>query len=91
MKPYMRVKQNLYKNANCNSQTSLIQTMMSVVVGNSSLLSSDDNLEKGIELCTPVAFVISTETEYHDIFRDILIEMFNSIRDPENVSNSIGS
>lgn len=30
----------------------------------------------------PVALVICTEIENHDIFRDILIEMFDSIREP---------
>lgn len=35
----------------------------------------------------PVAIVICTEIENHDIFRDILIEMFDSIRDPEAITS----
>lgn len=34
------------------------------------------------ELFAPMALVISTEIEHHDIFRDILIELFESIRKP---------
>ena len=30
----------------------------------------------------PIAFVISTEIENHDIFRDMLLELFNSIHNP---------
>lgn len=30
----------------------------------------------------PIAFVISTEIENHDIFREVLIELFDSIRKP---------
>lgn len=34
------------------------------------------------KLYVPIAFVISTDIENHDIFRDILIELFESIRIP---------
>ena len=37
----------------------------------------------------PIAFVISTEIENHDIFRDMLLELFNSIHNPENVTNKV--
>lgn len=30
----------------------------------------------------PIAFVIQTETEYHDIFREMLVQLFESIRLP---------
>lgn len=35
----------------------------------------------------PVAFVLSTELENHDIFRDILLELFESIRTPKRYTN----
>jgi len=31
----------------------------------------------------PVAFCIETETEYHDVFREILLSLFEMIRVPE--------
>lgn len=31
----------------------------------------------------PVAFCIETETEFHDVFRDILLSLFEMIRVPE--------
>lgn len=34
----------------------------------------------------PVSFVIQTEIENHDIFRDILQALFESIRSPQEVS-----
>ena len=33
----------------------------------------------------PVAFCLQTETEYHDMFREILISLFESIRVPKQV------
>jgi hypothetical protein len=33
----------------------------------------------------PIALVISSEIENHDIFRETLIALFESIRDPEQV------
>jgi hypothetical protein len=33
----------------------------------------------------PVALCISTETEFHDIFRQILLSLFDMIRVPENI------
>jgi hypothetical protein len=32
--------------------------------------------------------VLSTESENHDIFREMLLEMFESIRNPESVTNN---
>lgn len=38
----------------------------------------------------PVALCLETETEYHDVFRKILLALFDEIRVPENVvSNKI--
>ncbi len=38
----------------------------------------------------PVAMCLETETEYHDIFRKILLALFESIRVPETlISNRI--
>lgn len=34
----------------------------------------------------PVALVITTEIENHDIFRDILLQIFNSITEPAQVT-----
>jgi hypothetical protein len=33
--------------------------------------------------------VISTQVENHDIFRDILLELYESIRAPENTTNKV--
>ena len=33
----------------------------------------------------PVALVLETETEYHDVFRQILLSLFDLIRVPENL------
>jgi len=33
--------------------------------------------------------VISTQVENHDIFRDILLELYESIRTPENTTNKV--
>lgn len=30
----------------------------------------------------PIAFVIQTDVEYHDIFREIMLQLFESIRKP---------
>lgn len=30
----------------------------------------------------PVAFVIATEVEYHDIFRELMLDLFENIRIP---------
>ena len=30
----------------------------------------------------PVAFVIATEVEYHDIFRELMLDLFENIRSP---------
>ena len=36
----------------------------------------------------PVAFCLQTETEYHDMFREILISLFESVRHPDQVHTS---
>jgi hypothetical protein len=36
----------------------------------------------------PVALCLSTETEFHDIFRQILLALFDMIRIPENLINN---
>ena len=36
----------------------------------------------------PIAFVIKTEIEHHDIFRTVLVELFNSIREHEKVTGN---
>ena len=36
----------------------------------------------------PVALCLETETEYHDVFRKILLALFDEIRVPENVVNN---
>lgn len=43
---------------------------------------STDNKLRGQKAYVPVSLVICSEIESHDIFRDILIEMFDSIRAP---------
>ena len=35
----------------------------------------------------PVALVLQTEIENHDIFRQMLCELFESIRNPEQIAN----
>jgi hypothetical protein len=37
----------------------------------------------------PVALVLSTEIENHDIFRDMLLELFELIRTPEAVTQKV--
>ena len=36
----------------------------------------------------PVALCLETETEYHDVFRKILLTLFDEIRVPDNVLNN---
>jgi hypothetical protein len=40
-------------------------------------------------LYVPVALVIQTELENHDIFRDILLELFESVRTPKQYTSSV--
>ena len=35
---------------------------------------------------TPIAFIIQTEVEHHDIFKEILLSLFESIRCPELIT-----
>ena len=36
----------------------------------------------------PIAFVIKTEIEHHDIFKTVLVELFSSIREHEKVTDN---
>jgi hypothetical protein len=47
----------------------------------SSKASNEENL-----VYAPVAMVIQTEVEHHDIFREILIQLFEHIRSPLSIS-----
>ena len=44
-----------------------------------------------VNMYIPIAFVIQTEVEYHDIFRELSLDLFESIRKtPENPKNKHG-
>ena len=43
----------------------------------------DISIEEKNPIYVPVAFVIQTEVEYHDIFREVLLDLFESIRAPK--------
>lgn len=45
------------------------------------LENPEDRAKKRITAYVPVSFVIVSQIENHDIFRSILTEMFDSIRD----------
>ena len=50
-----------------------------------------DNLNprtKGDFYFAPIAFVIQTEVEHHDIFKEILLSLFESIRKPKAITNN---
>lgn len=36
----------------------------------------------------PIAFVIQTEVEHHDIFKEVLLGLFESIRKPAEICNT---
>jgi hypothetical protein len=50
--------------------------------------SPDEQREEQVAY-VPISLVISTQVENHDIFRDILLELFESIRTPENTTNKV--
>lgn len=39
----------------------------------------------------PIAFVMQTDVEYHDVFREIMIQLFESIRNPANGKDKDGN
>ena len=55
------------------------------------LNESDHQLlqEKASQAYVPVALVICTEIENHDLFRSMLEELFESIRKPEHVTDTL--
>ena len=46
------------------------------------------SIKKSEYYFAPIAFIIQTEVEHHDIFKEILLLLFESIRQPEKVSKS---
>ena len=42
----------------------------------------EENAEDDVTMFVPVALVIATEVEYHDIFRELMLDLFENIRNP---------
>lgn len=52
--------------------------------------SSDPDGDDDVTLYLPVAFVIVTEVEYHDIFRELSLDLFESVRVPPTLKDKNG-
>jgi DENN (AEX-3) domain len=56
---------------------------------NDSMMQEED--ENEVQMYIPIAFVLQTEVEYHDIFRELALDLFESIRKtPDNPKGKNG-